>query len=175
MYPSAFEIKIIQVLAVVQMLYCCTSDITECRIFSSVQGLRCTVALLLMLGAHMNRHNYNGETALIKVNITSYHLIVVAHICHIVSLLASNLIFLQSDLLEVQSSGISSATPCSKVLLQGVHKLLCHGCKSFLNLKGLQCFLFPHYFQKSSNKTTAFTIFIGLCLSPELCILLIVL
>ena len=28
MYPSAFEIKIIQVLAVVQMLYCCISDIT---------------------------------------------------------------------------------------------------------------------------------------------------
>ena len=35
--------------------------------FSEIQGHRCTVELLILMGAHVNPHQNNGETALIKV------------------------------------------------------------------------------------------------------------
>ena len=35
--------------------------------FSEIQGHRCTVELLILMGAHVNPHQNTGETALIKV------------------------------------------------------------------------------------------------------------
>ena len=41
---------------------------------SEIQGHRCTVELLILMGAHVNPHQNTGETALIKVK--SFHVLI---------------------------------------------------------------------------------------------------
>ena len=44
---------------------------------SEIQGHRCTVELLILMGAHVNPHQNNGETALIKVK--SFHVLILGN------------------------------------------------------------------------------------------------
>ena len=44
---------------------------------SEIQGHRCTVGLLILMGAHVNPHQNTGETALIKVKL--FHVLILCN------------------------------------------------------------------------------------------------